>query len=391
MASIVKRVVRDAAGQATRYDVRYRDPAGKQRKKTFRTLRDAERFARKVEVEKEAGSYVDPKSGRVKFEDYANEWLDHRPKLRPRTREFYEGLLRNHINPTFGQQELNKITPGEVRAWWAKIHRSHLSEASCAKAYRLLRSILVTAETDDLIPRNPCRIDGAGVEHSDERPVATVEQVYQLAAAVPDRLRSMVLLFGFVGIRLGEALALERRHIDLAQGTIRVEQQEQELRDGSIIIGPPKTRKGTRTIALPQFLSEELAAHLERHVRRSPKSRLFRGEQGGTLRRIQWQRIWERAKRQVDGLPPDFHAHDLRHTANTITAASGASTRELMERMGHASSDAALRYQHATRDRDRTIADLVGDFVAQSHGQSTRPCDIRDQTDDDDDDESDDD
>jgi integrase len=372
MASIDRRVVDTATGRATRYDVRYRDPSGKQRKRTFRTAREAERFARKIEVEKESGGYVDPNAGRTTFADYADSWLDHRPKLRPRTREFYEGLLRNHINPTFGDQQINRITPSAVRTWWAQLHRGHLSEVSCAKAYRLLRSIMATAETDELIPRNPCRIEGAGVERSEERPVATIEQVWDLAGAVPENLRCMVLLFGFVGLRLGEALALERRHVDLDARTVRIEQQEQELRDGTIFVAKPKTRKGIRTVSVPAFMATELAAHLDQHVRRSAKSRLFTGEKGGTLRRVQWQRIWERAKNEVGGLPADFHAHDLRHTANTITAAAGASTRELMERMGHASSDAALRYQHATRDRDRAIADLVGDLVEGRNGRTER-------------------
>ena len=52
-----------------------------------------------------------------------------------------------------------------------------------------------------------------------------------------------------------------------------------------------------------------------------------------------------------------------RHVANTLTAASGASTKELMHRMGHASPEAALRYQHATRDRDAAIAAVLGTLI----------------------------
>lgn len=48
--------------------------------------------------------------------------------------------------------------------------------------------------------------------------------------------------------------------------------------------------------------------------------------------------------------------HDLRHTGNTMAATTGASTKELMPHMGHASPRAALIYQHATRDRDEAIA-----------------------------------
>ena len=66
------------------------------------------------------------------------------------------------------------------------------------------------------------------------------------------------------------------------------------------------------------------------------------------------------------GLPDTFRFHDLRHTANTLTAAAGASTAELMARMGHASHQAALRYQHATKDRDAALARALDGFVAES-------------------------
>jgi hypothetical protein len=59
------------------------------------------------------------------------------------------------------------------------------------------------------------------------------------------------------------------------------------------------------------------------------------------------------------GLPAGFHFHDLRHTGNNLAAASGASTRELMHRVGHGSMRAALIYQHATGERDREIADAL--------------------------------
>ncbi|MGH9165280.1 MAG: hypothetical protein ACRDZW_07210 [Acidimicrobiales bacterium] len=76
-----------------------------------------------------------------------------------------------------------------------------------------------------------------------------------------------------------------------------------------------------------------------------------------------WQAKWVAARRALD--LPGLHFHDLRHVANTLTAATGASTRELMHRMGHASPAAALRYQHATRDRDAAIAAAVGRLIAR--------------------------
>jgi integrase len=59
------------------------------------------------------------------------------------------------------------------------------------------------------------------------------------------------------------------------------------------------------------------------------------------------------------------HFHDLRHTGNTLTAAAGANLRELMARMGHSSTRAALIYLHATDERQRKIADALGDLAAK--------------------------
>ena len=76
------------------------------------------------------------------------------------------------------------------------------------------------------------------------------------------------------------------------------------------------------------------------------------------------ERAWRQA-RQAAGVP-HLRLHDLRHTGNTLAAATGASTKELMARMGHASPQAALIYQHATADRDRAIADALSDLATRA-------------------------
>ena len=91
-----------------------------------------------------------------------------------------------------------------------------------AKSYRLLRAVLATAVDDEIIDRNPCRIRGAGVENSAERPIATIEEVYELADAIELRYRVMVLTATFASLRLGELRALTRRHVDLLHRTIKV-------------------------------------------------------------------------------------------------------------------------------------------------------------------------
>ncbi len=75
---------------------------------------------------------------------------------------------------------------------------------------------------------------------------------------------------------------------------------------------------------------------------------------------------WDRARCAVgmDG----FDFHDLRHTGNTLAAGTGASTKELMARMGHASARAALTYQHASEERDVVIADRLSEMTKEALG-----------------------
>jgi integrase len=86
------------------------------------------------------------------------------------------------------------------------------------------------------------------------------------------------------------------------------------------------------------------------------------------LRRNNFRVLWAKACRDA-GLP-GVHFHDLRHTGNTLAAATGASLRELMERMGHSSTRAALIYQHASKDRDKAIAKAVGEMFATARKQA---------------------
>ena len=285
-------------------------------------------------------------------------------------RETYEGHLRLHINaPTgdgieLGQVALGKLTPSLVREWRSQL-APKLSSNSVAKCYRLLRTILETAVVDELIIRNPCVIKGASAEHTAERPVATVEQVWALADATPLRYRCLILLAGFLGLRRGELLGLECRHVDLLHRTVRVDQQQVELNDGTLVVGAPKTQAGVRTVALPAFLIPELEHHLAHFAAPGRNGHFFTGERSEVLRKRAVDRNWKLARAAVTDLPANFCFHDLRHTANTITASTGASTAELMHRMGHASSAAALRYQHATQERDIEVARRLDEFVAQ--------------------------
>jgi integrase len=347
--------------RAERYRARWRTPSGASRSRTFPRKIDAEQHLTTVEGSKLSGGYVDHTAGAVTLDAFTSRWLEVRrtssgQPLRPKTVALYRHLYGRHIAPTFGLVRIRDIAPTDVREWHGRL----VGETVPAKAYRLLRAVLNTAVDDGLIVRNPCRISGAGVERSPERPVPTGDEVWALADAIGERWRTLVLTSAFAGLRWGELMGLQRADIDLDAATIRVERQVLEV-GSEQIEGPPKTEAGRRTVALPMVLVPELRAHLEQFVGPEPTARVFIGPKGATPRSTNFGAIWRRVRVEVGR--DDLHFHDLRHFANTLAAAAGASTKELMLRLGHASPAAALRYQHATQDRDRAIADRMDAMI----------------------------
>jgi integrase len=350
-----------AAGLAvarTVYDVRVRI-GGRQVSKTFKTKAEARRYASAVETDRDRGVAVDPRSSRVTFGDYSTRWLDSRHDLRPRTRDDYAVLLKVHLVPAFGSFALGAITPSMVRNWHAQLSQDHPARA--AKGYRLLRTILGTAVVDRYLIVSPCQVRGAGVEHAVEREIPSLAEVAALTEAMPANLSALALVAAWCGLRRGELLGLTRADLDPLHGTVRVARSVSELADGSISVGEPKTAAGRRTVAVPRHLLPTLEAHLATYVGADPDAPIFAGANGGWLRPRTIERHWVRARTAVG---VNYRLHDLRHLAATLTAATGASTKEIMARIGHASPAAALRYQHATEDRDRAIADALSDLVS---------------------------
>jgi integrase len=100
----------------------------------------------------------------------------------------------------------------------------------------------------------------------------------------------------------------------------------------------------------------------DRYCTPDPSGLVFTGPSSDGLRRATFYKAWDRS-RQLTGLH-EIHLHDLRHAAGTLAAQTGATTRELMARLGHATPAAAHRYQHAATRRDTGVAAAL-DFVAQ--------------------------
>jgi integrase len=339
-----------------RWQARYRAPDGQDHRapETFTTKTAADRWLAALETDLMRGQWIDPRAGAVLLSTYAETWVAGRADLKVRTQELYRWLLGKYVVPQLGHLRLEELTPSTVRAWHATLLRDG-SPTPTRQAYALLRAMLNTAVSDELLLRNPCLVRGAGVARSGERTTATLAQVEALAGAVPPRYRMLILLAAWSGARWGELVALSRDRLDLERGTMRIDRQYVELEDNSLVLDTPKTAAGIRTVHIPPHLLPDLRAHLEDH--RNHPTLVFITGLGGPLSRGGFRSTWVKARERA-GLP-EFRFHDLRHTGNTLAATTGASTKELMARMGHASMRAALIYQHATAERDQGIAEAL--------------------------------
>jgi integrase len=155
---------------------------------------------------------------------------------------------------------------------------------------------------------------------------------------------------------------LQRQDIDPLHGTVLVVRQAHEIIGPGRVLTPPKSDAGRRSVALPAFALEALADHLRDHVGDAVDAWVFTGPSGLPLRRADLSYAWRDACAALglEGIRP----HDLRHHSATVIARNpNVTLRELMATIGHSSYVAALRYQHATAERNKAIADYLDDVI----------------------------
>ncbi len=300
-----------------------------------------------------------PASRPTPFGEYATAWLADRT-LKPRTRAHYGDLLGNQLMPTFENVALKAITAHKVRAWHTGLGTG--TPTLRAHAYALLRTILGDAVHDGEIAANPAHIRGAGAAKRVHRiKPATLPELEALTKALPEKYRLMVLLAAWCGLRFGELTELRRKDIDTTNGMIHVRRAVVRV-DGGFVVGTPKSDAGTRDVNLPPHLLPMLREHMGSSITGGRNGLLFPAADGAThLQPSTLYKVFYPARDKAGR--PDLRFHDLRHTGAVLAAQTGATLAELMARLGHSTAGAAMRYQHASADRDLVIAQRLSALV----------------------------
>lgn len=314
------------------------------------------------------------------FGEFAEDWLANRQvKGRPikqRTKDHYQDLLNTFILPAFEDKPLRSITPDAVDAWYRSLDPKRPTYR--AHAYSLLRTILGSVDRA-ILPANPAAIRGAGnTRRRHHVEPLSLDELAALTQAMPENRRLMVLLAAWCAMRFGELAELRRSDIDMKNQLVKVRRGVVRTSEG-VKVGSTKSDAGARNIAIPPHLMPTVKAHLADHTEPGRDALLFPSASGGHLAPSTFYGR-EPKKEKVNGVEqykgghgyykaravagrPDAHFHDLRHTGAVLAAQTGATLAELMARLGHSTPAAAMRYQHAARDRDTAIAAALSKMV----------------------------
>jgi integrase len=342
------------------WQVRYRDPAGRERARNFKRKTDAERFSVTVETDKIRGMWADPRLAKITLGEWLPTWQASRVHLRPSTRALSESLLRNHVLPYFGDRRLGSVTPTEVQGFVAHLEEKGLAASTVRQCYLIAAGLFTSALDSDIIVRSPCRGINLPESSKTEMRFLTAEEVSDLADVIDEPYRALVLTAAYAGCRFGELAGLRAHRLDLLRRTLTIAESLSEVR-GQVRLAPPKTAAARRQLALPKFLAEELASHLSGWPP-GADGFVFTAPQGGPLLRRNFRRReWLPAVRRSVGEPLRFH--DLRHTHAAMLIAQGEHPKVIQNRLGHSSIKVTLdTYGHLFDGLDEAAAERLDAF-----------------------------
>ena len=299
---------------------------------------------------------------------WADIWLealetDKKHPRTPGTLATYRSALRVHILPQIGHLNLTDVTPQDIENLMDSVREK--TGGNGANIARTLRSLFNTA-----IARNAGALRESPVEleikkskrkRNERQRDATPAEVAALADAMPPRLRIAVLLAGWLGLRQGEILGLQRKHLhelDTPENAW-LEVEHQWLSQAKPPrYGPTKTEESQREMSIPASFVPVIKNHLAEFVPAGFETPLIPSTQNPRkpVSQTTLDREWRKAR---EGIKPQMRFHDLRSVALTNYAQLGATLKDLMELAGHSDHNVAMVYQESAKRRQRQLADKL--------------------------------
>lgn len=352
--SSVSRDARDG-----RWLARWRDPAGRQRKKSFRRKLDAQRWLDQLNADRHRGQYIDPAGAKVTVGMLAEAWSKGLTHLKPSTANRYRGIVRTYVMPKWGGWQLGRIGHSDVAEWVSALSGEGLAPGSVRQVHRVFSLILDDAVFDGRIARNPAKRVKLPRQVREEPRFLSGDELAALVAACRDG-GHVVAVLGLTGLRFGELAGLRVRRVNFLRRRLEVVETLTEV-GGRVVVGTPKTHQH-RSVPFPRQLGPRLTELCKGH---GADDYVFRAPEGGPLRLRNWRRtVFDPACSEagIVGLSP----HDLRHTAASLAIAAGANVKAVQSMLGHSSAAMTLDvYAGLFGDDLDAVADALDRLVPQ--------------------------
>jgi len=332
----------------------------------------------KFREEVEAGSYIAP--AKLTFKQFTEIWKEKYAyqQLERKTIHNYEVNLKLRIIPTFAHMQLDHIKPLHIIDFLQSLERSgsrkdnktgSLSSASIQYIHRILKNIFSRAVEWKVISENPvAEVKKPKVVHKEVIPYdeQEIKSMLQALQKEPYHWRMMITLALTTGMRRGELLGLEWKHIDWKTGVIDVQQSVSISLKGEVFVKEPKTKNSKRKISLPPSVLEELRDYNTYRIKeRNEIGDAWQGTDhffvfshaDGRAFHHERPYLWFRQFIKKNGFRY-IRFHDLRHTSATLLINQGVHAKLISERLGHGSITTTMNiYGHALRSADQAAAD----------------------------------
>jgi len=325
-------------------------------------------LARKWEAEQRAardrGQWIDTGS-KLTVAEYARQWVAARPH-RPSTARRTRSLVDRHIAGTnLGERRLASVRPSEVQAW-ATDRAVTLAPTTLRSLVGLIRSVFTSAVHDRLIAVSPVVRIKLPDYHPDRVVPLTVDQVYAIAAQLPDYMAALPIVQSGLGLRIGELLGLQVANVDFLRRVVNIVHQRSDVTGE---LAPPKTPRSKRTIPLPEVVAMALSGYLARFPTNDDGT-IFVGPYGRRLTHNYLQQTFKAAAKRagIDATP-----HDCRHAYASWLLAAGVDVVTVAERLGHENASMVIEtYAHLMPNQDdRTRRAIDGAFTRTKDGPET--------------------
>jgi integrase len=370
-----------------RWRVRYLDPDGREKSKSFARRLDAESFKTQADADILRGTYLDPDAGRMTLRAYAVEWVKgwHADSSRG---EKIRGHLDNHILPGLGGHPLAQLAarPSIIQQWLSGLK---LGPGAAGQVFITLSSVLSAAADDGRIARNPCKAGSVRPPRPTRRKVVprTAAEVEALRAALPERWRAGADCAAGLGMRQGEILALGPDEIDFLRRRVHVRRQVKRVH-GRLWFAPPKGGR-ERDMPLPAAVAGRLSASIaayppvpvtlpwndpgsKRHGQDVTAPLMFTARRGGVVNPSTFNSTgWRQAVAKAGVAPGGLHS--LRHYYASVLLAGGVDVRALSEYLGHHDPAVTLRiYAHLMPSAEaRALRAVESALAGEDHGPGT--------------------